>query len=61
MYLWLIEDFKAYIKLLKEKILVIAKILAYILKRYYNNSKTLKKKTNSLKLSRTRCKKLDFL
>ena len=48
------EDFlrgKVYMKLLKEQKLVITKIFVYILKRYYNNSKALKKRTKSLKLS----------
>jgi hypothetical protein len=40
---------------IKSKKLVIAKIFAYILTWDYNNSKTSKKKTKSLKLSRNRC------
>jgi hypothetical protein len=46
---------KVFIKLIKEQKKVIAKIFAYILARYYNNSKFLKKKTKSSKLGRNRC------
>jgi hypothetical protein len=48
--MWKTEGFHVF-KWLKEQKLVIAKILTYILTRDYNNSKTLKNKTNSLKLS----------